>query len=61
LNKLKENIQTIVKKIKEEFTALKTETGTGMEGLKKEIDSLKFNPAAEVKAESAAEEKPSLV
>jgi hypothetical protein len=61
LNKLKENIQNIVKKIKEEFTALKTETGTGMEGLKKEIDSLKFNPAAEVKAESAAEEKPSLV
>lgn len=31
LNKLKENVQTIVKKIKEEFTSNKTETGTIIE------------------------------
>ena len=57
LNKLKDNVQTIVKKIKEEFTTLKNETGTGMEDLKKEIEILKANPVAEVKTEPAAEVK----
>ena len=67
MNKLKENVQAVVKKIKEELTALKTETGTGIEGLKKDIVELKahpvaevkVNPVAEVKAEPAAELKPS--
>ena len=59
MNKLKENVQAVVKKIKEELTALKTETGTGIEGLKKDIVELKAHPVAEVKAEPAAELKPS--
>ena len=54
VTKLKESIQGILKKVKEEFTALKTETGTGMEGLKKDIDVLKAHPVADVKPNPAS-------
>jgi hypothetical protein len=34
---MKENVQTILKKVKEEFTQTKTETQTAIENLQKEI------------------------
>jgi hypothetical protein len=64
LSKLKESVQGVVKKIKEEFTANKTETGTSIEGMNKEIIAIKSKidalPTAEVKADPASEVKPSL-
>ena len=41
LNKLKESVQNILKKIKEDFKASKTETGTSIEGINKEITEMK--------------------
>ena len=64
MSKLKESVQGVVKKIKEEFTANKTETGTSIEGMNKEIIAIKSKidalPTAEVKADPASEVKPSL-
>ena len=37
--KLKENVQTILKKVKEEFTQNKTETQAAIESLQKELKS----------------------
>ena len=37
LNKLKENVQNVVKKIKEEFTANKTETAASLEEINKDL------------------------
>ena len=59
VTKLKESVQGILKKVKEEFTASKTETGANIEGINKEIVSIKekldSQPKAETKAEPVAE------
>jgi uncharacterized protein YPO0396 len=40
VTKLKENVQAILKKVKDEFTQSKTETQLAIEGIKNELASL---------------------
>lgn len=54
--KLKNSIQEILKKVKEEFSANKTETASNIDGLKKEVNQIKENIALPVKPETAAKD-----